>query len=52
MYTEDMDLDQARQWSAQLQRQIDDPASQSSSRRQQIRQDLEDVTERITYLTR
>lgn len=51
MYTEDMDLEQAHQWSAQLQRQLDDPATQSSSRRQQVHQDLEDVTERIAYLT-
>lgn len=51
MYTEDMDLEQAHQWSAQLHRQLDDPATQSSSRRQQILQDLEDVTDRIAYLT-
>ncbi|KMO82412.1 hypothetical protein [Mycolicibacterium chlorophenolicum] len=51
MYTDDMDLEQAHQWSAQLQRQLDDPAPQPSSRRQQILQDLEDVTERIAYLT-
>ena len=51
MYTEDMDLEQAHQWSAQLQRQLDAPAPQPVSRRQQIAQDLEDVTERIAYLT-
>ncbi|MCV7256984.1 hypothetical protein H7J86_32895 [Mycobacterium hackensackense] len=51
MYTEDMDLEQAHQWSAQLHRQLDDPAPQPVSRRQQITQDLEDVTERIAYLT-